>query len=54
MTSLVGSLLANPKPYSSFTLTLSPDDIILYNLATGCLETTLVLVPEANLKYTYE
>jgi acyl dehydratase len=54
MTSLVGSLLANPKPYSSFTFTLSPDDIILYNLATGCLDNSLVGKPEANLKYTYE
>ena len=54
MTSLVGSLLANPKPYSSFTLTLSPDDIILYNLATGCLDNSLFPLPEANLKYTYE
>ena len=54
MTSLVGSLLANPKPYSSFTFTLSPDDIALYNLATGCLDNSIVLEPEANLKYTYE
>ncbi len=54
ISSLVHQLLSKEAPYSSNDFTLSHDEVILYNLATGCVNTSIISSLKQNLKYTYE